>query len=331
MKRCHNCQRTYTDESLSYCLHDGTPLAGTEVSPPPYNPTPYNAGAYNTAPPSRPNASAAARNRTPMVNQLRPSPAWSPTPAMQQPRRSVWPWIIGGVAIVGVMSLGVLILVLAIAARSTNTNRNRRVVTPPANRNANPSNANARSTTAGQFSDDFSVPSWGTGSSAYGDIRYRDGEYHMHANKGGYMVMLGPDSNYDSGTGLVSVTARSVDGVSPTAGYGLVVHAEKSTDTDEMLHFAFLIRTDEKPAYKVVQHRGATQKSLTGWTRSSTIRGGTNTNRIEVRTLNEWLMFYINGQYLTRIMNTAGSVSGRVGLYTTDANEVAFDDLEITR
>ncbi len=145
------------------------------------------------------------------------------------------------------------------------------------------------------------------------------------------MFMLGPDSNYDSGSGTVRVTARSVDGVSPTAGYGLVVHAEKSRDTDEMLHYAFLIRTDEKPAYKVIQHRGSAQKSLTGWTRSANIRGGTNTNRLEVRTMNEWLMVYINGQYLGKVMNTLGSLSGRVGLYTTDANEVAFDDLEITR
>ena len=329
MKRCPNCQRTYTDASLSYCLHDGTPLAATDVPPPPpYNPPAYNAGAYTAPPPVRP--TPAARNQTPMVNQLRPSPAWSPMPALQPPRRSAWPWIIGVVAILGVMSLGVIILVLAIAARSTNADRTRRVVTPT-NRNSNSSNANIRSGTASQFSDDFSVPSWSTGRSEYGDIRYRNGEYYMHANKGGYMVMLGPDSNYDSGTGIVRVTARSVDGVSPSAGYGLVVHAEKSKDTDEMLHYAFLIRTDEKPAYTVIQHRGDARKSLTGWTRSGAIRGGTNTNRLEVRTQNEWLLFYINGQYLARVVNTVGSLSGRVGLYTTGANEVAFDDLEITR
>lgn len=332
MKRCPNCQRTYTDNSLSYCLHDGTQLI-EEVVPPPYNPPPYNPGAYDTTPASRPGGPGPSRaqSSTPMVNQMRPSPTWSPMPVPQPRRRSVWPWVIGGVAIVGVMALGVLILILAIASRSTTANRNRNATSPPANRNANPANANVRSATTREFTDDFSVQSWGTGSSSFGDIRYKDGEYYMHANKGGYMVMLGPDRNYDTGTGTVRVTARSVDGVSPTAGYGLVVHAEKSRDKDEMLHYAFLIRTDEKPAYKVIQQRGGTQKPLTGWTRSAGIRSGTSTNRIEVRTMNEWLLFYINGQYLTRIMNTAGSLSGRVGLYTTDANEVAFDDLEIIR
>src|SRR5205807_10244453 len=133
------------------------------------------------------------------------------------------------------------------------------------------------------------------------------------------------------GNGVVRVTARSVDGVSPNSGYGLVVHAEKSGDKNEPLHYAFLIRTDNKPAFKVVQNRGATQKQIIGWTTSPVIRSGTSTNQLEVRTFNEWLMFYINGQYATRFVNSAGSVSGRVGLYTTGANEVAFDDLEIRR
>src|SRR5687768_689359 len=146
MKRCPHCQRTYTDESLSYCLHDGTPLA-TDVPPPSYDPPAYNPGAYNTSSPSRSGVAGHPRthSNTPMVNQLRPSPTWSPMPVMQPPRRSVWPWIIGGVAIVGVMSLGVVILILAIASRSTNVNRNRRTVQPPISRNANSSNANAGS------------------------------------------------------------------------------------------------------------------------------------------------------------------------------------------
>ncbi|MEO8435758.1 MAG: hypothetical protein ABI596_12740, partial [Pyrinomonadaceae bacterium] len=98
MKRCPNCQRTYTDESLSYCLHDGTPLAGADVPPPPYHPPSYNAGAPDASPPSLPGASSGHSN-TPTVNQMRSSPAWSPMPVIQPPRRSVWPWIIGGVAI----------------------------------------------------------------------------------------------------------------------------------------------------------------------------------------------------------------------------------------
>lgn len=331
MKRCPNCNRTFTDDSLSYCLQDGTPLVGTDVPPPSYNPPSYNTTPrYPRAPDTSPPPQVAHRPDTPLVNQMRISPSWSPMPVLQPRKRSVWPWIIGGVAIVGFMGLGVLILILAIASMNTNSNnRNRNSNSRLVNRNANSSNANVKSATTPEFSDDFSIQSWGTGSSSYGDIRYRDGQYHMHANKGGYMVMLGPDQNYETGNGTVRVTARSVDGVSPTSGYGLVVHAEKSRDKDEMLHYAFLIRTDEKPAYKVIQHRGSTQKPMTGWIRSAIIRSGTSTNQIEVRTMNEWLMFYINGQYMTRIMNTAGSLRGRVGLYTTDANEVAFDDLEI--
>jgi len=278
MKRCPNCSRTYTDDSLSFCLEDGTPLLGVDAPPPAYDP-----GATRRYPAARdanPPASVPYRPETPLVNQMRATPAWSPMPVPQQRQRSVWPWIIGGVAIVGFMGFGLLILVLALANMNTNSNnRNSRL----ANRNGNSANANVNSATAAEFSDDFSTEKWGTGAYAYGTLWYHDGEYHMHAINGGYILMLGPNQNYDTGNGVVRVTARSVDGVSPNSGYGLVVHAEKSGDKNEQLHYAFLIRTNSKPAYKVVQNRGDTQKQIIAWTTSPIIRSGTNPNQLEVR------------------------------------------------
>jgi len=223
------------------------------------------------------------------------------------------------------MGFGLLILILALANLNANSNNRNR------NFNSRLANANMNPATGAEFNDDFSTEKWGTGAYAYGTLWYHGGEYHMHATNGGYIVMLGPNQNYDTGNGIVRVTAHSVDGVSPNSGYGLVVHSEKTADKNEQLYYAFLIRTDNKPAYQVVQKRGATQKQIIAWTPSPIIRSGSNTNQLEVRTINNWLMLYINGQYATRFVNSAGSLSGRVGLYTTGANEVAFDDLEIRR
>ncbi|MEP6912169.1 MAG: hypothetical protein ABI923_05420 [bacterium] len=302
-------------------------MVGVDAPPPAYDPgatLEYPAARAITPPPT-----AAYRSGTPFVNQIRPLPAWSPMPVPQPQKRSVWPWIIGGVAIVGFMGFGLLILILALANMNTNSN-NRAINSRLANRNANYANANSNSATTAQFTDDFSTEKWGTGAYSYGTLWYHAGEYHMHAINGGYIVMLGPTQAYESGNGIVRITARSVDGVSPNAGYGLVV-AEKSAASSEPLQYAFLIRTDNKPAYKVIQNRGNTQKQIVAWTTSPIIRSGTSPNQLEVRTFNEWLMFYINGQYATRFVNSAGPLGGRVGLYTTGANEVAFDDLEIRR
>ncbi|MBA3767746.1 MAG: hypothetical protein H0W99_12325 [Acidobacteria bacterium] len=39
--------------------------------------------------------------------------------------------------------------------------------------------------------------------------------------------------------------------------------------------------------------------------------------------------YYVNGQYVTSITDTANYGDGRVGFFTSNENPVAFDDLEI--
>ncbi len=70
---------------------------------------------------------------------------------------------------------------------------------------------------------------------------------------------------------------------------------------------------------------------MVNWTQSPLIRGGTNSNQIEVRTNGSQLSMYVNGQFLKSITDTANYMEGYVGLYTSEINEVAFDDMEIDR
>src|SRR5262249_36890737 len=118
----------------------------------------------------------------------------------------------------------------------------------------------------GTFTDDFSVERWGTGKSQFGEIWYANQEYHMRATAGGYIVMYGPKtSDYQTENATVRVTTHSVDGVSPTLGYGLVVHGDKSK-TNQLEDYSFLIYTGENPAYRVVQHKGGTETPLVNTT-----------------------------------------------------------------
>jgi hypothetical protein len=264
-----------------------------------------------------------------MLNQADPMAQprqWSPVPQMPPPKKSgaIW-WVLGGILVAGVLVVGATIMILALASmgsntnntanRNTNRNSNARVTNRNSNANTNASNvsnSNSNGNLPSSMSDDFSEAKWGAGNYSYGDVWYADDQYHMRSKAKTYLVMYGP-SNYSTEDATVRVTARSVDGTPPLTGYGLIVHGERSK------------------AGALEEHKEGKQSTVVTWTKSKVIRGGTNPNQLEVRTSGDELTFYINGQYVDRITDTENFKRGVAGLYTSDAAEVAFDDLEIAR
>jgi len=266
---------------------------------------------------------------------------WSPMPPPQQRKSSAVWWILGGLAVIVVIGVGVVVMLLAVASINSQSNSNRAVVTNTnTNRNTNSNrssnanssrgNANTTSDLPSSFSDDFSEKKWTVASSDFGQLWYDNDEYHMRSKDKTYVVMYGPSNDYNTENATVQVTARNVDGVSPSSGYGLIVHGERAKD-EKLEDYAFLIFTGPNPQYKVLMHKGGAETKLVDWTPSSAIRKGTCTNELEVRIRGTQLAFLINGQLVTGITDTANFKRGRAGLYTSDAHEVAFDDLEITR
>jgi hypothetical protein len=237
------------------------------------------------------------------------------------------------------MGIGVVILIFAVAkiANDNNNNGNSNNANKVANKNTN-KNANADETNTNTnsrsnlttFTDDFSTKSWGTGESQYGNIWYQDEEYHMHATKGGFIVMYGPDKpEYKTENATVRVGLRSIDGNPPLTGYGLTVHGEKKDGKLE--DYGFLIYNGDNPKYKIVLHKAGAETKIVDWTPSTTIRTGTTPNQLEVRIRDLKMDFYINGQFVTSITDEETYRRGRVGLYTSDVGEVAFDDLEVSK
>jgi hypothetical protein len=110
MKRCPTCQRTYTDDSLTFCLEDGAPLLTeaassseppatmilSEQPPPPSSersaaPTEvYNSNATNATNPANPtNATQGAS----LPAYTSPPPSWTPQPSVPQaPSHSQQSW-----------------------------------------------------------------------------------------------------------------------------------------------------------------------------------------------------------------------------------------------
>ena len=255
-----------------------------------------------------------------------------PQPAPQKKSNAVW-WILGGLAAVLVIGVGLIVMLIALASLGANSNNSNLNANTNRNENrnsnitVNTNSNNSNTTPPASLTDDFSDQKWGTGISQYGRIWYDNGEYHMVSKEKTFVVMYAPSNDYNTENATVSVTARSVDGSAPSAGFGLMVHCvQKSGKLED---YALLIYPSEEPEYQVVMHKAGIQSSLVDRTKSDAIKSGSTPNKLEIRIKGGDLWFYANGQYLTRINDSENFKRGRVGLYTSDAHEVAFDDLSI--
>lgn len=133
MKRCPSCNRNYTDETLLYCLEDGTPLVADQTTAPtlmmPAEPPPTIA--YDTG-----------RVTTPTV-----PPAWTtttppPTAPPQQQKRKVWPWVLGVLVVLLIFGGGLIAAVFWMVSSGLNDNTNsntNRVVNANSNASQQPS------------------------------------------------------------------------------------------------------------------------------------------------------------------------------------------------
>jgi hypothetical protein len=340
MKRCPSCSRTYTDDALSFCLDDGSPLLSVGGDAP-SSFDPNATLAYPTPRETTPPAPEVYPPRVPPHSQPQQAqtPGWSPGPQAQMPypppvrKKSALPWILGGAALLLVLGIGFVVLIAILAAIGANSNSNTR----SANTSRTTSNTSRTTTTSNTSSapsgstlvvrDDFSIEKWPTGAAAY-DSKYEDGEYHIHSSAGNYVVMLSPDESvYSTKDRTIRVTARSADGTASNYGYGLVVHG--TLKAGEPVGYGFLVYTGNDPSYSVVHLTGDQDRTLVKWTSSSVVRSGTNPNQIEVRVKGNQLSYYVNGQYVTSITDTAGYGDGRVGFFASNENPAAFDDLEI--
>lgn len=232
-------------------------------------------------------------------------------------------------------------MIIAFASLGSNTNTaNSNANTRNENRNSNVTansnvpntnaNANANATIPNSLVDDFSQEKWGTGTSQFGRIWYTGGEYHMSSREKTFVVMYAPSDDYNTENATVKVTARSVDGGVPAAGFGLMVHCAQSK-AKQLEDYAILIYPSDEPEYEIVKHKDGVQSSVVTRTKTNALRSGSTPNLLEVRIRGAELSFYANGQFLTKITDTENYKHGRAGLYTSDVHEVAFDDLSINR
>jgi hypothetical protein len=112
MKRCPTCQKTYTDQNLSYCIEDGTPLVPIAVD-------------EDTTVVSRKAAAPANDQDDWNAVAYRPPSAYIP---LQTKRRRAWPWVVGILALLVLAVVGLAIAAVlyapSLVRRTANSNQN---------------------------------------------------------------------------------------------------------------------------------------------------------------------------------------------------------------
>jgi hypothetical protein len=152
MKRCPTCNKTFTDQNLSFCIEDGTPLVAIADGP--------DETTVVSPQASKADQSAETEAYVPRDWQQDYQPPGSFEPAGK--KRRVWPWVvgIGGAFLLGIVGLGIVLALMVpkmvrnqsntnnanTIAERPNSNANTNAVTPDSNLNSNSANENAEIT-----------------------------------------------------------------------------------------------------------------------------------------------------------------------------------------
>ena len=310
MKICPQCQRTYEDNTLNFCLDDGSVL--NQASEPDNDPpetvmmNPPQPTGQNQAFGTQPN------------NQN-----WDKSPRYQSPQASgskSWMWVLGILIGMVVLCGGGLVGVFAILNSVENDEEPIANVRPKTNRTPKVKVA-TRDSRRLVSSHDFSK--WNIKGNSNVSAYYNNGELVLTSKVGYYYVIL--TKNYLTYDGSVKLTLRNTTGEVSSLGYGLVVHSDPKKVI--VKDYAFLIRSDNQQ-YRVVRHTNKRETNVVDWTRSSAINKGTESNVLEIRAEGKDMKFYINGKFVRTVKDFSNYKDGVAGVYTSGNVPIGYSKME---
>ena len=327
MKVCPRCQKTYNDENLNFCLDDGAVLMQSSATAD--NSIPATVLMNQTRPTVEPQQ---------FGNQGASQPTWNMPQQQNQfsmqppPKKSkTWLWVVGILG--GLMLLcggGFVGLIFLGASIDNSNNGNRTIVSNTSNYNSSVSNIKSNSNVAwngGSTSQTIDLSRWVKGDTDMGNTEYTGGELLMSSEKKNYYYVIPAPAINKTENATTKVTVRNVDEGKTNLGFGLIVNSNPIPLTQD---YAFSIDSESRK-YRVVRHTPGDEIVVVGWTRSDTIKDGDAKNTIEVRDTGKTMNLYINGEFVRTVGNTDGFAGGVAGLYVSDAVQVAFSDLQISK
>ncbi len=162
MKRCPTCNKTFTDQNLSFCIDDGTPLLSLDTAEDEATLVRPSKGDSETgAPGPSPPSDSSGEGYVP---PYRPPGSYIPPGSSgQQGKRKAWPWVLGCLAILLVVFVALVITakilfpVMRSATSNTNNNNYNTNVDRRDNSNSNLNGLNSNGADGNENSNDNSA------------------------------------------------------------------------------------------------------------------------------------------------------------------------------
>lgn len=310
MKICPKCQKSYSDDSLNFCLDDGTVLTQTSAG-------------FKEPP------------ETVLINQARPTSGNQPQPNdwTAKPSYPVHPsgnsknWLVIAGIFGGLILLcgGGFIGLIAFVSKLEDE--------PRANTNFAVNFDNTNKTGENSASDDrktltkIDLSNWNKDYSEYGNTDFRNGVLVMSSKKDNFYYVLVASAVHKTENSTTKLSVRNIANGTNSLGYGLIIH---SNPVPLQQDYAFLIDSKTQ-RYRIVTHKPQKEENVVSWTKSTSIKQGTLENVLEVRDENGLMSFYINGDFITSLRNSEGFKEGVAGIYVGGASPVGFSNFEIRK
>lgn len=175
------------------------------------------------------------------------------------------------------------------------------------------------------LTESFGNPNaWETYQSGSIDFRVDDGAYRVQTGDEGYVWGLN-DQVHDNV--IIEVTSTQNSSFENNA-YGVMCRSDTSNNGDG---YYFLISGDGY--YSISKGEGDNVNQLVEWTTSSAINEGQATNTIRAVCIDNYLAFYVNGEFLVEFEDgdyAAGYAGFAATAFEGGNVDVSFDNLTIT-
>lgn len=311
MKICPSCNKTYDDDSLNFCLDDGSSLNSVPVQGSPSD-APPDTLVMDSPVPTDPDAPAPTQPSFPEQQ------TWdSPKPVPPKKKSRAWLWVLGILVGVTVICGGGLTVIVISSMYDQSAN----VGTA-----SNSERSRFDEILENGSMDGFDLSQCADYSSQDAEVAYENDECILATKKRGYFYVIVFARANETDDATTRIVVRNTREKKTRLGFGLVFH---SALTPLKQGYAFLIDSEGR-RYRVAKHRNNVESEVIGWKRSDLIKSGTQKNVLEVRAANAKIDLYINGQFVESFKDEFGYQGGVPGIYSGDAIPVAFSGLEIS-